>query len=98
MLMLPVTPNHRRTGLPELLQQPQMRLHGSLELMSLVKRQDVLEHEGGVVWRDCVGAGKRPVKLGRSADAVAGGAATFPIPVCLRRQAPDLGSSRQAHP
>jgi hypothetical protein len=28
-------------------------------------------------WRDGVGAGKRPVKLGRSADAVAGGVATF---------------------
>src|SRR4029450_231724 len=48
MLLLPVTPHHRRTGLPELLQQPQMRLHGSLELMYLVRRQDVLE-DGGVV-------------------------------------------------
>src|SRR4029450_9964022 len=49
MLLLPVTPHHRRTGLPELLQQHQMRLHGPLELMYLVRRQDVLE-DGGVVF------------------------------------------------
>ena len=83
MLLLPVTPYHRRTGLPELLQQHQMRLHGRLELAHLVRRQGVLEQEDGVVWRDCVGAGS---------------AATFPIPTCLRSQAPDLDGSRQAHP
>src|SRR5262249_35510726 len=82
MLLLPVTPHHRRTGLPELLQQPQMRLHGPLELAHLVRRQVVLEEESSLVWRDCVGAGcLRP----------------FPISTCRRRQAPDLGGGRQAH-
>src|SRR5216683_2565071 len=71
MLLLPITPHHRRTGLPDLLQQHQMRLHGPLELEHLVRRQGVLEEESGVV---------------------------FPIPTCRRRQAPDLGGSRQAHP
>src|SRR4029450_11272346 len=64
MLLLPVTPHYRCTGLPELLQQHQMRLHGSLELVYLVRRQGVLEG-GGVV-------SPTPACLRRQAPALGG--------------------------
>src|SRR5262245_15059946 len=83
MLLLPVTPHHRRTGLPELLQQHQVRLHGPLELAHLVRHQGILEEEG---------------RCAPCADTVAPkSGAVLTIPTCLRPQAPDLGGGRQAH-
>ena len=50
VLLQPVTPYHCRTGLPDLSEQHQMRLHGLLELAHLVRRQCVLEKEDALVF------------------------------------------------